>query len=645
MSETIATKFRAGKFLIKGSIRYDDDQIVIGFGFNRTLLAEIKAFDGSRWNPETKKWSIRNTPRNVFQLRYLTGDDPYKWYDRPLVDFTSNRPLYDHQRDLAVHALTYHYVILAAEPGTGKTLAAIETMEASGFRDWWWVAPKSALRSVQLEFQKWGSKVYPKIITYDSLKKEISNWKEDRKAPHGVVFDESQRIKSPTAQRSQSATELANGIREDWGQDGFVIEMSGTPAPKSPADWWNLCEVACPGFIREGNPNKFRQRLAVIEMKESIQGGVYPQHVTWKDNPLKCDVCGRLDGDIIHDSMASVMGVESDGHAFVKSVNEIETLYQRMKGLVIVKLKKDCLSLPDKIYEVIECKPSASTLRAASLISAKCTTVIQAMTLLRELSDGFQYAEEESGLVKCPLCHGAKEIEAPLIEASIEITEENIDELQDRYPGSVIEVGEYFSPPESLTAYGEDLKHELVVCPKCDGDGEISRLSRTVTMVPCPKEDAAKELFDRFDDVGRTVWYGGFTGSIDRIESIATSQGWESIRVDGRGWQSSWEISGTKMERELEMLRIFQNPDDIHPRIAFIGQASSAGTGLTLTASPVIVYFSNDFNAESRQQSEDRVHRMGMDVNRGATIIDLVHLPTDLMVLTNLKKKKDLQAM
>lgn len=67
--------------------------------------------------------------------------------------------------------------------------------------------------------------------------------------------------------------------------------------------------------------------------------------------------------------------------------------------------------------------------------------------------------------------------------------------------------------------------------------------------------------------------------------------------------------------------------------------------GLTLTASPSIVYFSNDFNAESRIQSEDRIHRPGMDVNRGATIYDLIHLPTDRTVLENLKAKRVLQDM
>lgn len=65
--------------------------------------------------------------------------------------------------------------------------------------------------------------------------------------------------------------------------------------------------------------------------------------------------------------------------------------------------------------------------------------------------------------------------------------------------------------------------------------------------------------------------------------------------------------------------------------------------GLTLTASPAAIFYSNDFKAENRMQAEDRIHRIGMDESRGATIIDLFCLETDRMIYENLLKKKDLQ--
>src|SRR5438128_11677195 len=83
----------------------------------------------------------------------------------------------------------------------------------------------------------------------------------------------------------------------------------------------------------------------------------------------------------------------------------------------------------------------------------------------------------------------------------------------------------------------------------------------------------------------------------------------------------------------------------LYPRVAYIGQTEAGGIGLDLTASPVGIYYSNDFNANSRIQSEDRGHRPGMDLNKGYTIIDILHLPTDKKVLDNIQMKRDLQAI
>ena len=107
--------------------------------------------------------------------------------------------------------------------------------------------------------------------------------------------------------------------------------------------------------------------------------------------------------------------------------------------------------------------------------------------------------------------------------------------------------------------------------------------------------------------------------------------------MDGRGWDS--DIPGNPEK----LLEVFQERE--LEKIAFIGQPGAAGLGLNLTAAPTIVYWSNDFNAESRIQSEDRIHRPGMDINKGAKIVDLVCLPSDVMVLNNLKRKRRLQDM
>jgi len=259
-------------------------------------------------------------------------------------------------------------------------------------------------------------------------------------------------------------------------------------------------------------------------------------------------------------------------------------------------------------------------------IQAKARSAIEAFTLLRELSDGFQYTEVTEGTVVCPSCKGTK------------VGDERYD-LNNPYDtptSEEFEKGHRIPDPDDQ---GPEIRIGVrpIACNYCSGTGSVGRVIRTTHQIPTPKEDALKDILDEYDDVGRLVVYGGFTGTIDRVISIVKAVGWHWIRVDGRGWSS--DIPGEAQQ----LLERFQYGHEAFPRVAFIGQPGAAGMGLTLTASSAIVYYSNDFNAESRIQSEDRIHRAGMDVNRGATIIDLLHLPSDKKVLDNLKKKRKLQ--
>ena len=85
----------------------------------------------------------------------------------------------------------------------------------------------------------------------------------------------------------------------------MVIEMSGTPAPKSPIDWWHQAEVARPGFLQEGNIHQLKKRLSLVEERENpITGGVYPHLITWLDDADKCSVCGEPKDDPRHNPFA-----------------------------------------------------------------------------------------------------------------------------------------------------------------------------------------------------------------------------------------------------------------------------------------------------------------------------------------------------
>lgn len=612
------------------------EELWLSYQFDMELTNEMKkTFSGMKWHgredPPIKKWSISYSPHNLFQIAFMGGLNPYKHYDKQVELYSPTRPVKPHQIPIVSFILTRKRCIVAAEMGTGKSLCAIEAIDAVSPREAWMISTGSALHSLRLECVKWSCRTPIRFMTYDGLKKELKNIKPGTLPPKFVVFDESQKIKTATSQRTAAAQHLADGMREVYGDDCYIVLLTGSPAPKSPVDWFSQCQVACPGFLKEGNEHMFKERLAVIVKRENqVTGGVYPELVSWRDDISKCHSCGEKGDHFNHDE------VNMDRHEFVPMRNEVEYLYKRMNGLVTVVMKKDCLNLPDKIYRKIYCKPSKSVERAAKMIARVSSSAIQSLTLLRELSDGFQYTEVANGHVKCDLCNGHKQIIQPAYKGPAK-TKEFLIELGLHIPEGIDPEDIQIDPAFHPTLFNE----ERVVCTKCNGKGETVVMTRSCDQVATAKDKAMIDLLDEYEDVGRLVVYAGFQASVDRVTEIALKQKWEVVRVDGRGWHGSPNVSGSPEG----MIMSFQDKKRKVPRILFVGNAGSAGTGITLTESPAIVYYSNDFKAESRIQSEDRIHRIGMDENRGATIIDLIHLPSDEYVLNNLQNKKDLQNM
>ena len=91
----------------------------------------------------------------------------------------------------------------------------------------------------------------------------------------------------------------------------------------------------------------------------------------------------------------------------------------------------------------------------------------------------------------------------------------------------------------------------------------------------------------------------------------------------------------------VEIVRDFQ---DMNSELRFIvGNPSTAGRGLTLTAANTVIYYANDFNLETRIQSEDRCHRIGQ--HNPVTYIDLITEGTiDKKIVKSLRNKINLSA-
>lgn len=578
------------------------------------LKEEIKGMEGARFHKEPlPHWRAKNTLRNKWIIEYLKGNDPYARYRMSLMDVQPKRGgLYDHQHIGLRHVMTRKQCILAAEMGTGKTLVIIEALEKIKPSCVWYIAPRFSIGQLRLLFRDWKSEVQPTFLSYEDMKKIVREWKTGDKAPQVLVFDESAFLKTPSSARSEYALHLANGTRLDHGDDAYIILASGAPAPKSPKDWWHQCEVACPGYLKESNIYDFEKRLALIQKETSFAGGSYPKIVTWWDDENKCRVCGQLKDHSNHErsvqqkikevssGLAGLLDINTPmtdmPHSFEPSTNEVANLAKRMSGLVLVQFKKDCLQLPDKVYRIVRLEVSPKIKRAASLITRTSSTTIEALTRLRELSDGFQYTQEPSGEFEtCKRCYGTTKIF------------EGVD----------------------------------MVCPSCK-DGKVEKMRRIANRVSCPKDNALLQLLDECED--RIVIFGGFTETIDRVVEVCKRAGWDVIRADGTTANMPHSMDCTMQCGNKHPLEIFQDKSSCD-KVAFVAHPATAKTSLTLTASNMIVYYSNTFNADDRIQSEDRIHRIGMDMNKGAVIVDLVHLDSDMYVRENLRLKRVLQSI
>lgn len=125
---------------------------------------------------------------------------------------------------------------------------------------------------------------------------------------------------------------------------------------------------------------------------------------------------------------------------------------------------------------------------------------------------------------------------------------------------------------------------------------------------------------------GKIIIWSRFVRNINQIELELKKLGIDCVTYYG-------DVSNQKRAENIK--RFKEHPDCK----VFIAQPASGGTGLNLAVANTVIYYSNDFNADTRWQSEDRAHRIGQKSN--VTYIDIIAEKTiDRKIMKALRDKK-----
>jgi SNF2 family DNA or RNA helicase len=142
------------------------------------------------------------------------------------------------------------------------------------------------------------------------------------------------------------------------------------------------------------------------------------------------------------------------------------------------------------------------------------------------------------------------------------------------------------------------------------------------------KNNRLNELLELLDEVeGKAVIWAHYQYDVQTIiDSIKKEYGDDSV-VDYYG--------KTPNEDRQDNIKKFQSD----PKCRFlVGTPSTGGYGITLTAASTMIYYSNGYDLEKRQQSEARIDRIGQE--KPMTYIDIICEDTvDERIVKALRKK------
>jgi SNF2 family DNA or RNA helicase len=140
-----------------------------------------------------------------------------------------------------------------------------------------------------------------------------------------------------------------------------------------------------------------------------------------------------------------------------------------------------------------------------------------------------------------------------------------------------------------------------------------------------PRVEALLDVLEEYG--GKAIVWARFTAEVDEIAAALKKAGISYVRYDG--------------EVAVDDRRVAKDEFTQGDARIFLSKTSCAGHGLTLIQATTVIYYSNNYSLDQRQQSEDRAHRKGQTKN--VTYIDIVANDTvDQRILECLRTKQEI---
>lgn len=310
---------------------------IVSFAYDALLVAAVKKIEGARYDSKTRTWRVPENIVDIQQMLEFASSNNFNLeagIEERIAEINATLQknlelseasgtdvqiaglggeLMPFQKVGVVYASRVKRCLIADQPGLGKTMIALATIQNISAYPALVVCPASVKLNWQRETRKWlvgkktsvingyGAGYYRTdivIINYDILTKHIEALKNiNFKA---IVLDESHYVKSSKTQRTKVCRELSSNIP-------IRLLLTGTPILNKPKElisqlqiidrlddfggWWRFVNRYCAAFKgrfglwMEGAENlgelnsKLREKCMIRRKKEDVLKELPPKRV------------------------------------------------------------------------------------------------------------------------------------------------------------------------------------------------------------------------------------------------------------------------------------------------------------------------------------------------------------------------------